>query len=98
MLMEIEITIRLIRIFFRFRFFISILIHFIWESSFCLSFFVFLRCLVIGKDDESLSMSRRLGEFDILLIFMPMDSHSFVWGAYAVGMSMIECNRLYHTL
>ena len=37
--MEIEVTVRLIRMIFRFRYFISQKIYFIWESSIFLSLF-----------------------------------------------------------
>ena len=46
--------------------------HKIFDSSYY--FFVFLRCLVIGGNGGLLSTSRCLREFEILLIFVAVDS------------------------
>ena len=54
----------------------------IFESLFP---FVFLGCLIIGDGGGLLSMSRRLGELEILLIHLAMDSLSVVWAHMPLG-------------
>ena len=47
--------------------------------------FVFLGCLVIGGGGGFLSTSRRLGELEILLVFLAMDSLSVAWAHMPLG-------------
>ena len=47
--------------------------------------FVFLGCLVIGGGGGLSSTSRRLGEFEIFLVFLAMDSLSVVWAHMPLG-------------
>ena len=47
--------------------------------------FVFLGCLVFGGGGGLLSTSRRLGELEILLVLLAMDSLSVAWAHMPLG-------------
>ena len=47
--------------------------------------FVFLGCLIIGGGGGLLSTSRRLGELEIFLVFLAMDSLSVAWAHMPLG-------------